>query len=116
MGVDATAVTKFDAGEILKGYLQRVMDMNHWSESELARHVKVSQKTVNNIMNGVYNTKLGTCEKIARGLGVELWHILAEGHPDHGASQLLRNFLNSSDEGRTMILRTAEREAKLRHS
>lgn len=107
------------ADEILREYLRRAIELNDWSEAELARHTKVSQKAVNNFMNRVSDPRLQTCEKLARGLGVELWQVLAGGPAlknGNDVARLLSSYLNSSEEGRSVILHTAEREAKLRNS
>lgn len=88
-----------------------------WSEAELSRRSGVAQKTVNNAMHGVYQTKVESVELMAKPFGLQGWNLI---HPnmirdiESGTSvaKLLQAFSESSDEGKTLILSLAEREAK----
>lgn len=114
MGRDDSVDMRQNANEVLSRYLMRVIELNRWSQTEAGRHLGVSQKTISNRKNGVYDPKLSTCETMARNLGYELWQILAGAAGDPNVGVLIQHYLDSSPEGKVMILRTAEREAKLK--
>ena len=114
MGRDDSAVMRPSAREVLRQYLVRVIEVNDWSQTEAEKHLGIAQKTVSNLTRGIYDPKLSTGETVARNLGYELWQILAGATGDPNIGTLIQHYLNSSPEGKEMILRTAEREAKLR--
>lgn len=99
--------------------LRYLLRTKNWSEAELSRRSGVAQKTVNNAVNGVYQTKVETCEQLAKPFGLTGWLLI---HPKlidniEGGStitKLIQAYMNSSEEGQRVILGIAEREAAYR--
>lgn len=99
--------------------LKYLLRVKGWSEAELARLAKVSQKTVNNAVNGVYRTKVESCEAMAKPFGLTGWLLIHPnliGSPDGGGTltRLIDAYLTSPAEGQKLILGIAEREAQYR--
>lgn len=89
------------------------------SQAELARQSDVSQKTISNILNPEVeqSPSIETAEKLAKPFGLEGWHLIMPNLPDDLVSspsieRLLNSYINSSQEGRDMINKVADRESK----
>lgn len=94
------------------------MDHRDWTESELAAKSGVSQKKINNVLNNTQDTGSGICDQLARPFGLVGWQLMVKDLPEavlrdgHTLRSLVENYISSSSEGRLMIDRVAEREAK----
>jgi DNA-binding Xre family transcriptional regulator len=102
-------------GEIIADNVQRLMDARGWSESMLAQETSLAKKTVNNLINVRHDIKISTIEAVARALKIQPWELLMRGAPitDRDAlGNLVDRYSKSSAEGREMILKIAEREAR----
>lgn len=93
-----------------------------WSQAVLSKKSGVSQKTISNIENEGgerESTTLNKVEKIAHGLGLELWQLCVPLDdadelliPSASVKQLLKNYTHSSPKGRDSIERIAELESR----
>lgn len=94
-----------------------LMQYKRWTQDELRKRAGLSQKTVSNVLNGVYDTKIETAEAIGRAFGLNGWLMISPylvKNLESGGSiaKLLDSFLLASDEGQQLVLQIAEREAK----
>jgi transcriptional regulator with XRE-family HTH domain len=105
--------------ETLSKNLRYLLAREGWSEAELARRSKVSQKSINNAVNGVYKTKIDTAERMAEPFKLTGWDLirptLIQELESRGSSdKLLEAYFSANEEGQQLILSIAEREAKYR--
>ena len=97
--------------------LRYLMKLRGWSEADCAKHAKVSQKTVNNVLNAKHTTSIDTADALARAFGLTGWHLLLPNLPDDlrqspSVGRLIESYVKASAKGRDYIDRVAEQEAK----
>ena len=107
--------------ESLAKNLRYLMDLEQLSESALHRRSGVSQKAINNILNGVSGGSLSSVDKLAKAFGLKAWHLIMPNLPNDLISgntieKLYRAFIQSDPKGREYTLHVAEREAAYRKS
>lgn len=97
--------------------LKFLIDLNEFSQTDLAKKSGVSQKSISNILLGEQNPTIETAEKIAKAFGLQGWHMIMPNLPSDLISsteleQLLANFIEASESGREMLIKVAQREAQ----
>lgn len=102
--------------EIISGNLRALMDLHEWSERLLAAKSKVSQKTVNKVLNQESAATVETTEKLAKAFGLNGWQLMLPDLPTDlldspSLQQLFENYVSSSGAGREYIHRIAAKEA-----
>jgi transcriptional regulator with XRE-family HTH domain len=102
--------------ETLARNLRYIMKIEKLSEEALAKKAGVSQKQINNILNRQHAATIDTLDKIAAAFGLTNWQLMLPNLPDDlisspSIAKLYKSYINSSDEGRELIDRLAEREA-----
>jgi transcriptional regulator with XRE-family HTH domain len=65
--------------------LRALPDTMQWSEHDLARRSHVSQKAINNILNGSTGCTVSTAEKLAIAFGLHGWQLMLENAPTDAA-------------------------------
>lgn len=101
--------------------LRYLMKLRGWTEEEVSRRTRgrVSQKTINNILHKRYRVKSDTADDIAEAFGLAGWllimpNLVRDIESGGTIAKLIESYLDSSDEGKRLILNLAEREAKTR--
>lgn len=102
--------------EVFANNLRHLMRLTGWTQTELAKHSGISQKSISNILSGSQAPTIETAESLAQAFGLEGWHLIMPGLPSDLVSspsieKLMKNFASASTEGRKMISIIAEREA-----
>jgi plasmid maintenance system antidote protein VapI len=100
--------------EIVSFNLRRLMDAMDWSEHELAKRSKVSQKAINNLLNRTTGCTITTADKLARPFGLTGWQLMLENIPLDAAfsatlTQVVVKLVRTDKKGREFILSAAER-------
>ena len=73
---------------------------------KLAKASGVSQKTINNMQNGRYDTQLSSIEKVAKALKVDPFILLAPA--DEKLLSILQTYMQTDDRGRNGLSVAAE--------
>lgn len=86
------------------------------SEMDLSKKSGVAQKTINNILRKKTAANIDTVDALAAVFGLNLWHLIMPDLPEElikskSIEKLYSSYVNSSNEGRDLIERIAEREA-----
>lgn len=94
-----------------------LMQRKGWNQEQLAKKAGVAQKTVSNVLNGIYDTKVETAEAIGRAFGLTGWHMISpylirDMEGGGSITKLVDNYMLASDEGQQLVMQIAEREAK----
>lgn len=102
--------------ETLAANLKMLLAKTGWSEAELERRSGVSQKTINNLIHERHPPNLETVDQVAAAFKLNCWHLImpnleADIASGGTVSKLVDAYLQSSAEGRAIVLRLAEREA-----
>ena len=105
---------------VLARNLRHLMRLQGISETELAKKAKISQKSVNNIVNEVHSPKLDIVESLAAVFGLNAWHLIMPNLPEDlilspTISKLFDSYTKATPEGRQLIDMIAEREGKLQN-
>lgn len=100
--------------DTIRRNVRRLMEAMDWSEHDLAKRSRVSQKAINNLLNGATGCTITTAEKLARPFGLTAWQIMLEDiQPDAAFSSTLTKIvckvLKTDSAGRAFILNAAER-------
>lgn len=108
--------TRTPPKESLARNLRFLMDLEVLSEAAVAKRSKVSQKAINNILNGTSGGTLNSVDKIADAFGLTAWHLIMPNLPDEliagkSIEKLYNSFITSDEAGREYTLHVAEREA-----
>ena len=103
--------------ETLIDNLRFLMRQEKLSEDALGKRAGLSQKAINNILNGKSAPSIDTLDKIAVAFGLQGWHLIVPNLPTEllnspSIEKLYRSFATASPEGRELIERVAEREAQ----
>lgn len=102
--------------QTLAANLRYLMDLEHLSETKLAKRSGVAQRTINDILNQKSSATLDTVQALAAAFGLNLWHLIMPNLPDDlkkspSISRLYASYVRASPEGRKFIEMAAEREA-----
>lgn len=85
------------------------------SEAELAKLSKVSQKSINNILNRRHDPYLSTVNKLSSALGIEPYHLLCPAEDDKFLA-VCQAWAQSDERGRDDLQTIAEAMIKKRDS
>ena len=102
--------------ESLAKNLRHLMDLRELSEGQLATKAKVSQKAINNILNGTSGGTLRVVDRLAKAFNLTAWHMIMPDLPDElisggAVEKLYKAFISSDTKGRAYIQHVAERES-----
>ena len=86
------------------------------TQTQLAKKTGVAQKTINNIINLHQRPNIETIDKVAKGFGMEGWHLIMPATDDElqdpvNIEKVIESYRLSSVEGKKHIYMVAEREA-----
>lgn len=100
--------------DLVSGNVRRLMDAMGWSEHELARRSRVSQKAINNLLNKTNGCTITTADKLARPFGLTGWQLMLENIPADAAfggtlTQIIAKFLKADPKGREFIRDAVDR-------
>ena len=98
------ARSKQAAKLVVRDNLARIMATKpEWSSSvKLGRLAGLNQKSVNNLVAARFDPQLGSLERLAHAIGIEVWEILLPGL-DQGLRDLVRAYTATDSEGRRLI-------------
>lgn len=90
---------------------------NKWSQAELAKKSRISQKAISDIENAVYDAKHDTADAIGRAFGLTGWHMLnpnlARDTESGGTiAKMIEGFSQLNEESQQLIMQLVEREIK----
>lgn len=96
--------------------LRSLMDGREWSQADLAKKSKVSQRHISNMLSRKTGASFETLHAVAGAFGVPGWLLMIDRlSADLLDSQkiplLVASFCNAGPDGRSLIERLAEREA-----
>lgn len=102
---------------ILAANLKALMEANKLTSGyDVERRTGVSKAAVNNILAGRHAATIETVAKLAQGFRVPAWSLLYPGGlalaEIPGMALLMESYSDSDTEGRQVILRVAESQAK----
>jgi len=89
-------------------------EKRHWSDKELSRRSKVSDRMIGRILAGESSASVDILDKLAKPFNLTAWQLLADVENINELSQfneLFNNYNRSTDERKEYILSVAEREA-----
>ena len=97
--------------------LKHLMLMYGYTQEQLVKRSGVSRRTIGSALKGENATSIEKAEKLANAFGLEGWHLIMPNLPrdieeTKHLSDLVKNYIASSNDGKEMIERVAEREAK----
>lgn len=103
--------------EYLARNLAHLMEITGWSAKEVSKRSGVSPRMVSYMLTMERVASIEIAEDVARAFNLEGWHMIMPNLPaDLEQSKALRklvdDYIESSDDGKEMIARIAEREAK----
>lgn len=115
-GVRVVKTDKQQPRESLAVNLRHLMDLNDYVEDDVARLAKVSQKTINNILNKTTSVTLDKVEAVAAVFGLSGWQLILPNLPAELAeggsiAKLYKGYIKATPEGRQHIEMVAQREA-----
>ena len=110
---------KTDNGAIIGANIRKLLSARGWSENELSRRARVSQKMVNNICNVNFdaNPTLESLEKIAKALNVPVWKLMIPGQTVEQlqnvvVNELVEHAITMDAEAASYVLTVAKRETR----
>ena len=103
--------------ETLARNLEHLMDISGMNKPALSRKSGVSERMIAYILKGEKTSTIETAQRLAEVFGLEGWHLIMPNLPhdlEHSKrfNKLVQRYLNSSEDGKTMIDMVAERESK----
>lgn len=110
------AAHEYKTRRYLAQNLRFLMSASKVGPTELERQSKVSRKTINNILNERHPPELDNIEALAKVFGLNMWQIILPNLPKdlkrcQSLGQLLKDYMDSPDEGQGLIELIASREA-----
>ena len=110
---------KTNNAAIIGANIRKIIEARGWSENELARKARVSQKMVNNICNVNFdaNPTLESLEKIAKALNVPVWRLMIPGQTveqlqNAAVNELVEHAITLDTEAAAYVLTVAKRETR----
>lgn len=97
--------------------LKHLMELSGWNVEEVAKRSGVSKRMVSYVISMERKASITIAEDLAKAFNLEGWHLIMPNLPrDLEQSKALRrlidDYIGSDNEGRDMISKVAEREAK----
>jgi len=104
---------------ILAQNLRLLMERHGWKQTELAKRSGVSQAAISAILRGQKAATIDTIDAFSRAFSLNSWQLLLpqlgmEPAIADSITLVLTRFIQSSEQGRDMISRIAQREAEPR--
>jgi len=114
---DTISMNKRSTSENLTSNLRHLCELYNFKPDYIAKKSGLSPRVIAYYLSGDRSPKVKDAELIAAVFGLEGWHLIMPNLPKDiqqtkNLKHLVKNYLNSSSEGRGMIDRVAEREAK----
>lgn len=107
------------AADLLASNLRMLMKKNKLSRSALAKRCGVSPRHLAYILASEKSATIDVLERIARVFGLECWQLISRDLTDSQSvnsqvSKVIHEYVQATEDGRELILKIAEREAKYR--
>lgn len=101
---------------ILVRNLNMLLDLKKWSNRELSRHCKVSDRMIGMIRKGdVKACTMDVADELASAFGLETWELimphLKEDLIRSAIKDLVKSYADADPDGRAYIERVAEKES-----
>lgn len=98
--------------ERLARNLKAAIEASDLSAPEVAKRAGVDRKTVNNMLNGRFDSQVGKIESVARVFGLTAEELIADRFDPYDRTYphlrvLIEDYASTDDEGRDSILKTA---------
>lgn len=106
--------------ENLSANLRHLMGVYGYTQEQLVKKSGVSRRTIGSALKGENATSIKVAESLAEAFGLEGWHLIMPNLPKDieetkHLNELVTNYVTASHEGKEMIDKVAEREAKYAH-
>jgi HTH-type transcriptional repressor of puuD len=101
--------------EIVSANLAELMRQHGLSQNRLSKLTGVSQSHISAILRGDKQTTVDVLDRLGKPFGLKGWHLSSPLTLSDAAkvNQVIEHYAAASPEGRELIARTAEREARI---
>lgn len=102
--------------ETVASNLRALMDRRDWSQTDLAKKAKVSQRHISNMLSRKTGASFETLHAVASAFGISGWMLMLEHMPvelldSQKLPSLVASYCDSGPDGQALVERLAEREA-----